>query len=106
MLALTYCISLLGGGKRFQNGGQNLPCWRYVGALFDHGRFFFVVRRVLRTFFAFLVRLGSFFGFLQRPGIDFGGLRASPGKGLEVRDHISLGLGLLLCSITLARRGC
>ena len=108
--AFYACINIL---HFLTRGWEKIPKWRSKPAMlalcwctFRPWAFFFRCSARLANFFCIFGASWQFFWFLATPGIDFGGLRASPGKGLEVRDHISLGLGLLLCSITLARRGC
>ena len=62
MLALTYCISLLGGGGS-KIGGQTWVMLGHVGSFFALGRLFFALGRFLCTFWALLAHLGRFFRF-------------------------------------------
>ncbi len=70
-------MSLLGGRKGFQNGGQNLrmlgPSWHYVGTFFALGRLFFTLAWFLNASCTFLAHVGRFFRAWGRCGLDFGG---------------------------------
>ena len=70
MLALTYCISLLGGGnilKRIRKSPKLGPCWHYVGTFFALWRFFSFLRASYALLARFSVVLGVFFTSWDAP---------------------------------------
>ena len=70
MLALTYCMSLLGEAPESQDPGNSGLCRRYVVSVFALGRLFFTQERLSHVCWAFFYSRSTFFRVLGGSGSD------------------------------------